>query len=149
MKKLIQIYPILVFLLVSTLLNSCNQGGKANHGGEPYQASATDTARISFNEYEHNFGKVTEGEKVACVFTFKNTGTGPLVISSATTSCGCTVSEYDNKPVSPGSSGTIEVVFDSSGRNGIQTKTVTIMSNASKPVVLLKITGEVITSTNN
>jgi hypothetical protein len=79
-------------------------------------------------------------------FTFDNKGTGNLIISSATTTCGCTVSKYDKKPIPPGASGNLEVVFDTSGRNGMQTKTITVKSNASKPVVLLKITAEVITT---
>jgi len=149
MEKLIKTFIILSVLFVSALVNSCNQGGQTNHNQDSFQVSATDTAKIHFKEYEHNFGKVAEGEKVACIFTFENSGTGPLVISSATTSCGCTVSKYSKKPVLPGNSGSIEVVFNSSGYNGIQTKTITIKSNASKPIVLLKITGEVITSTNN
>ena len=144
MKRSIQIYPIWFLLVLSASVISCNNGGKAISKLESYQGSISDTARISFKEYEHNFGKITAGEKVAYIFTFENTGTGPLVISSATTSCGCTVSKYDKKPVPPGKSGIIEVVFNSSGYEGIQTKTVTIKSNASKPIVLLKITGEVI-----
>ena len=43
-------------------------------------------------------------------------------------------------------SGNLEVVFDTSGRNGMQTKTITVKSNASIPVVLLKITAEVVTN---
>jgi hypothetical protein len=111
--------------------------------------SAADTAIISFTEYEHDFGKVAEGEKVACTFTFVNKGAGPLMLSSVTTTCGCTVAKYDTKPISPGNSGTVEIVFDSSGKSGKQTKTITINSNASKPIVLLKITGEVLNSSNN
>jgi hypothetical protein len=149
MRELIKIFNIFPVLLISVLMISCNQGGKKKSGFDSSVLSSTDTASLHFKEYEHNFGKIAEGEKVACVFTFENTGTGPLVIQSATTSCGCTVSKYDNKPVSPGGTGSVEVVFDSSGRNGIQTKTVTVRSNASVPVVLLKITGEVISSTNN
>ncbi len=48
------------------------------------------------------------------------------------------------KPVSSGESGNLEVIFDTSGRNGMQTKTITVKSNAKTPVVLLKITAEVI-----
>lgn len=149
MKKFIQIYLISLFLILSASFISCNQGSKTNRSMESYEVSASVTAKISFKDYEHNFGKITAGEKVACIFTFENWGEEPLVISSATTSCGCTVSKYDNKPVPPGKSGIIEVVFNSSGYNGMQTKTVTVSSNASTPIVLLKITGEVITSTNN
>ena len=111
--------------------------------------STADTAVISFTEYEHDFGKVSEGEKVACTFTFGNKGRGPLIISSVTTTCGCTVAKYETKPISPGDSGTIEIVFDSSGKSGKQTKTITVHSNASKPIVLLKISGEVLNSSNN
>ena len=101
---------------------------------------------IVFGEYEHDFGKVTEGEKVGWVFKFENQGTSNLVITSATTSCGCTVPEYDTKPIAPGGKGNLEVVFDTSGRNGKQTKTITVKSNARTPVVLLKITAEVVES---
>jgi hypothetical protein len=104
------------------------------------------TSAISFNEYQHDFGKVAEGEKVSYTFTFSNKGEADLIISSAVTSCGCTVPKYDKKPISPGAIGSLEVVFDTSGRSGMQTKTITVKSNASTPVVLLKITAEVITT---
>jgi hypothetical protein len=106
--------------------------------------SDTGKARIVFREYEHSFGKVTDGEKVSYVFKFNNIGTADLVISSALTTCGCTVPEYDKKPIPPGGTGNMEVVFDTSGKVGMQTKTITVKSNAEKPVVLLKITAEVI-----
>ncbi len=105
-------------------------------------------AEIMFKEYEHDFGKVAEGEKIACVFTFENSGTADLVIASASSTCGCTVPKYDTRPVSPGKGGTLEVVFDTSGRSGHQTKTITVKSNASKPVILLKIAAEVVTNIN-
>jgi hypothetical protein len=143
-----KVLSVLVVILAVTASVSCN-GGKNGSKGVTLQATPGDTAKIFFTEYEHNFGKVVEGEKVACVFTFENRGTAPLVITSATTSCGCTVSNYDNKPVAPGGKGTIEVVFDSDGRNGTQTKTITVTSNASKPIVLLKITGEVVLNSKN
>lgn len=98
---------------------------------------------IVFREYEHHFGKVKEGEKISYQFTFDNKGPGDLVLTSVSTTCGCTVPKYDVKPISPGESGRIEVVFDTSGRDGMQTKTITVKSNASKPIVLLKITADV------
>jgi hypothetical protein len=108
----------------------------------------TGTVKIVFREYEHDFGKVIEGEKVGWVFKFENRGTSNLIIASATTSCGCTVPEYDAKPIEPGGTGNLEVVFDTSGRNGKQTKTITVKSNAKTPVVLLKITAEVVAALN-
>ena len=125
---------------------SCGHSGKSEGTGK---LSPGDTASISFTEYEHDFGKVTAGEKVAYIFTYVNRGNIPLVLISASTTCGCTVSKYSTKPLAPGKSGTIEVEFDTSGRNGRQTKTVTVRSNATRPVVLLRLTGEVTVNSNN
>jgi hypothetical protein len=148
MKNREKISFILIVYFTAIFCYSCNTNPACKDKTLNQTASA-DTAVISFKEYLHDFGKVTEGEKVACIFTFENTGKGPLIISSVTTSCGCTVPKYDKKPIAPGSTGIVEVVFDSSGRNGMQTKIITVTSNASKSVVLLRITGEIITSTNN
>ncbi|MBK8883128.1 MAG: DUF1573 domain-containing protein [Bacteroidales bacterium] len=129
-------------VMITLLLSQCGNADKKSASG--IQASDTGTVKIVFNEYEHAFGKVAEGEKVGYVFKFENQGTANLVIASATTSCGCTVPEYDSKPIPPGGSGTLEVVFNTSGRNGMQTKTITVKSNAQPPVVILKITAEVV-----
>lgn len=139
----------IIFLLIISLGASNCRDGKGNTAA--YSGTGKDsagTAEIVFREYEHDFGKVAEGEKVAYVFTFDNKGTGDLIVRYATTSCGCTVPKYDTKPIPPGGSGTMEVVFDTSEKSGKQTKTITVKSNASKPVVLLKITAEVLTNIN-
>jgi len=133
---------LLVFFVI--FLIACNSG-QGNHTSEKSALTAEkDNTEISFNEYEYDFGKITEGEKVAHIFTFQNEGPGRLVISSASTSCGCTVTKYDKNPIPAGKGGSLEVVFNSSGRSGIQTKTVTVRSNAKTKVVVLKITAEVI-----
>jgi len=103
-------------------------------------------AVISFTEYEHDFGKVEAGEKIGCFFTYTNSGNGSLVINSVSTSCGCTVPKYDKKPLAPGKSGTLEVIFNTAGYSGMQSKTITIQSNASTPVVIVKIMAEVLST---
>ena len=137
---------IFIGALSALTLYGCNN---AQPKSTVADTSQSDTASIFFEEYEHDFGKVASGEKVACVFTFENRGTKPLVIQSTSTSCGCTVSKYEESPVKPGGKGTIEVTFDTSGRSGKQSKAVTVRSNATKPVVLLKITTDVIIDSNN
>jgi len=121
----------------------CGGDGKKSKGTSLSTTSDTGTAVIQFNTFEHDFGVITAGEKVAYVFNFTNTGTGSLVINSASTSCGCTVPEFSRKPLPPGQKGTLEVVFDSSGRDGLQTKTITVQSNASVPVIILAIRADV------
>lgn len=144
MKKIL----ILSLALIALAVSNCGNNSRRDGGKSAAEPSENGTAELIFKEYEHDFGKVAEGEKVACVFEFENKGTTNLVVKSATTSCGCTVPKYDTKPIPPGNSGKLEVIFDASGRNGMQTKTITIKSNASVPVVLLKITAEVVTTIN-
>ena len=142
MRKII----IISFILIAIIASNCINGTGKNSADSTSKSGFSGKSEIIFREYQHDFGKVAEGEKVSCNFTFDNKGTENLIISSATTTCGCTVSKYDKKPIPPGASGNLEVVFDTSGRNGMQTKTITVKSNASKPVVLIKITAEVITT---
>jgi hypothetical protein len=140
---------ISIFFLLAVVASRCGNGTQSNSGKSLAGASDTGIAIITFKELEHDFGKVAEGEKVGFVFNFENTGTGNLVIQAASTTCGCTVPRYDTKPISPGRDGEMEVIFDTSGRSGVQTKIVTVKSNASVPVVMLKITADVITNNNN
>jgi len=127
--------------VAAVLASSC---GTNSSGADRYMPSdTTGTAVLTFQSPEHNFGKVGAGEKVGCIFTFRNTGDADLVINTATASCGCTVPKYDRKPVPPDGTGTIEVIFDTSGREGLQTKTVVIQSNAENNLVILRIIAEV------
>jgi Tfp pilus assembly protein PilX len=139
---------IITLVLLAVAASNCGNGSRKNSGNSSLKTTMTGTVEIAFREYEHNFGKVAEGEKVGYTFTFDNRGTANLIIASVTTSCGCTVPKYNAKPIPPGNNGNIEVVFDTSGRNGMQTKTITVKSNASIPVVLLKITAEVVSTQN-
>jgi len=141
MRKII----IVTLVLIALTASYCGRGTSSKSAKSSAAASAG-TSEIVFREYQHDFGKVAEGEKISYSFTFDNKGTGNLVITSATTTCGCTVPKYDTKPISPGANGSLEVIFDTSGRNGMQTKTITVKSNASTPVVLLKITAEIVTT---
>ena len=133
---------VLSLVIMALLLSQC--GNAVKKDGSGLSGNDSGMVKIIFSEYEHNFGKVSEGEKVAYVFKFENQGTSDLVIASATASCGCTVPEFDKKPIAPGKTGNLKVVFDTVGRFGMQSKTITVKSNAKNPVVLLKITAEVV-----
>ena len=142
MKKIIALSLVLVAITAS----NCSNGTGMNPAGSSAKTSSAGTSEIVFREYQHNFGKVAEGEKISYTFIFDNKGTTNLILASATTTCGCTVPKYDTKPIPSGANGSLEVVFDTSGREGMQTKTITVKSNAKTPVVLIKITAEVVTN---
>jgi hypothetical protein len=120
----------------------------ANNPQTPEVDPANATS-IAFNEETFDFGTVKAGEKVTHLFKFKNTGTKPLTISNARGSCGCTVPEYPKTPIAPGEQGEIKVVFDSNGKNGAQTKYVTLNANTIPGETKLTIKADVIgTSTD-
>lgn len=100
---------------------------------------------LSFEKYEHNFGKVFQGTDNKYVFRVKNTGTAPLIISEASASCGCTVPKKPEEPIAPGQTGEIEVIFSPKpGQSGVQSKTVTIKANTDPVVTTLKVTADVV-----
>jgi len=99
---------------------------------------------ITFTETNHDFGKVTAGEKVSHTFMFKNSGDKPLVVSQVQPSCGCTVPQWSNDPIAPGKEGSIQVVFNSEGKHGMQHKSVTVVSNTKPAAHQLTFTAEVI-----
>lgn len=103
------------------------------------------TAIFTFEKEIHDFGSLIDGEKVSYSFRFTNTGDAPLIISNAKGSCGCTVPNWPKNPIAPGETGNIDVTFNSAGRSGKQTKTVTLTANTNPSTKNIKITSEVIT----
>lgn len=94
---------------------------------------------MSFDKSEHDFGTIEQGAAQETVFTFTNDGNAPLIITNATSSCGCTIPEYPkNKPIAPGESGQLLVKFNGSGQNQV-TKTITVSANTEKGSELLRI----------
>ena len=102
-----------------------------------------DYTTVQVIDSAYNFGKVTDGEKVEYSYRFKNTGSKPLVVIQATASCGCTVPQKPEKPILPGETGFIKIVFDSKGRVGEAHKTISIISNAKPEFEPLVLTGTV------
>jgi hypothetical protein len=89
----------------------------------------SDLADMKFEEEVFDFGTITQGEKVTHDFKFKNVGEKNLVIASANADCGCTVAEVPKQEIAPGEGNIIRVTFDSEGKTGIVTKTVTVVAN--------------------
>ena len=102
-------------------------------------AAAKNLPVMTFDRSEHDFGTIEQGTPQETIFTFTNTGNAPLIITNATSSCGCTVPEYPkNTPIAPGETGEMLVKFNGSGQNQV-TKTVTVSANTAKGSELLRI----------
>jgi hypothetical protein len=107
----------------------------ADQSGQASQTRAKTTWK--FDKSEHDFGKLKQGESAEYKFKFTNTGKEPLIIENAQGSCGCTVPNYPKEPIAPGASGTIDVRFNSAGKNGAQQKTVTLTANTDPSITTI------------
>ena len=142
-----------IFVLAGmALLASCadNKGtdaaGKINQNNlkeaQELAEKANQFPQINFEETTHDFGEIKQGVEVQTLFNFKNTGKVPLVITNASSSCGCTVPEYPKEAIAPGATGAIKVVYNGSG-NGNITKTVTLTTNTEQGTETLTINANV------
>ena len=104
---------------------------------------------FEFVEEVKEFGTITQGESVSMTFRFKNVGKSNLIISSAQGSCGCTVPEWPKAPIAPGGEGTIEVPFNSTGKQGMQNKTITLVANTIPNTKVIAVKGEVLAPTTS
>lgn len=153
-KSLLSLLPMALFVVLA----ACNQKTESSDGeakispevvnnpatantNAPADANATPV--FAFETDNHEFGVIEQGEKVSYAFKFQNTGNAPLVISSASASCGCTVPEYTKTPVAPGEEGFINVTFDSAGKSGMTSKTVTIIANTIPNTKVLTISADI------
>jgi Protein of unknown function (DUF1573) len=138
---------IILILLVSATVVSCDVRRKdkiADDTATQKALALKDSTTVQIIDSAYNFKPVTDGEKVEYSYRFKNTGTKPLVIVEATASCGCTVPQKPEKPILPGETGFIKIVFDSKGRVGEAHKTINVISNAKPEFPPLILTGNVV-----
>jgi len=103
----------------SLITNPITASGKKATGGLPV---------MKFEQIKHDFGLVVQSEKVSFTYKFTNTGGSDLIISNCSATCGCTIPDWTKTPVKPGGEGKVEVVFNSAGKSGSQTKTVLVLS---------------------
>lgn len=100
-------------------------------------------AEFKFEKETHDFGQIRQGEPVSINFTFINTGSEPLIISSVNSSCTCVQTGYTREPILKGEKGIITISYDAATVQAGFTKAVMVKSNARTPIKVLYIKGEV------
>jgi Rps23 Pro-64 3,4-dihydroxylase Tpa1-like proline 4-hydroxylase len=114
--------------------------------GQSTDTKAKDTIpgpEIYFDNMAHDFDTIIKGSGARCEFTFKNTGNEPLILEKVKTSCECTASKWSKKPILPGKTGVIKVIY-STRSVGYFYRTIAVISNAKTNPVELYIQGTVI-----
>jgi len=92
-------------------------------------------------ETTHDFGKVLEDKSVTHVFSFENTGTGPLEILKVDPDCTCTVPEYD-KVIHPGKTGKMTLTLKPySSLHDFRKETTIKTNDPIQPEVVLVLKG--------
>lgn len=142
------------FLLSAVVLVSVSAVSFAQHQHTtPATTTTTTTAApapanpdgpvMKFEKEVFDFGNIKQGDKVQYEFEFVNTGKEALIITEAHGSCGCTVPEWPKQPLKKGEKGVIKITFDSTGKQGMQDKTVTITSNSTDSPKILHVKGNI------
>ncbi len=150
---------ILVCLALPMFLMSCQEEGSKSVAELTEEAELNDAVRLPYDEdgnidtinvakfewefTSYEFGTIDEGEQVKFSYKFKNIGKVPLIIATATGSCGCTVPKKPEEPIAPGETGEIKVQFNSDGRAGQASKQVTLTANTYPRVTKLDLSGTV------
>jgi hypothetical protein len=102
----------------------------------------TDGPMMTLESMEVSYGEIEQNSDPLRTVAFTNTGTEPLVISSARGSCGCTVPTYPKEPIMPGESSLIEIRYDTK-RMGSINKTVKITTNDKVGTHVIRVTGKI------
>ena len=134
---------ILTAILFSGIYSKAQEKKVLNNLGNESEIQAS----FKFETEEYSFGSIEQGESITHDFKFLNTGSEPLIISKAEGSCGCTVPIFPKEPILKNQSAVIKVTFNSTGKFGIQDKTVTITSNAKQSPMIIHIKGTVLKQT--
>lgn len=104
------------------------------------KAEAASSTTMSFDKLLHDFGNVKVDTDNKATFVVTNTGKNPLIIEDVSVSCGCTTAEKPEKPIAPGKSDKISVVFHPKpGQLNEQKKSIAITANTLPKVVALDI----------
>ncbi len=133
-------FRLLIFLLLTVAFLAALFLSKANAG--PHLVLIP---KVNFPVKEFDLGTVEEGIEVRHVFKIENLGKKTLKITTAFSTCGCTVPVIKKKRIEPGEYGELEVIVDTSMKQGEVIKPIEVRTNDPlNPVSTIYIKAKVI-----
>lgn len=87
---------------------------------------------MTFEAPHQSFGKIKRGDKRETTFKFVNTGNQDIIIELVS-SCECTTVDWPRRPIKPGSTGQIDVIFDSTEKEKSETVDIDIHLKNTDP----------------
>jgi len=100
---------------------------------------------IKFKEIKHNFGKIKQGVPVTHDFMFANIGNEPLIVETASASCGCTTPTWPQQPIMKGKEDKLKAGFNAAAPGPFE-KTIFVKLKGIDAPYELKISGEVLSA---
>lgn len=98
---------------------------------------------IKFSEKEYNFGKIKQGVPVTHDFAFTNASNKPVVIETATASCGCTTPSWPQAPIAKGKTDKITAGFNAAAPGAFHKQIAVKIAGVDLPAQIT-ISGEVL-----
>jgi hypothetical protein len=100
--------------------------------------------KIQLKKDVHDYGNIKSGSNGYYEFKFTNTGTAPLLITNAKSSCACLIAQWPKKSINPGDSSSITANYNTKIAGPIS-KSITVTSNAiNEPTLVLRVKGKVV-----
>ncbi len=100
---------------------------------------------VKFKEIRYNFGKIKQGVPVTHNFEFSNIGNEPVIIETASASCGCTTPVWPQAPVMKSKTDIIKAGFNAAAMGPFE-KTIFVKIKGIDAPYELKIAGEVLSA---
>ena len=126
---------MLIFICLSFLMLSCNKSKEIKEKNVVLETEKTEIPSkglLECKETTFYAGKVKAGQHVEHTFSFKNTGTEPVIILEKTMSCNCTDLKTSLDTINPNETTNLKVKIVTKDKNlGKNDATVTVKTNGS------------------
>ena len=110
---------------------------------QPAVKTVADVAKFTAESID--LGKIKVSNPATAVFTVTNIGKDPLIIETASPTCGCTISKYTKEPIAPGQTGTINATYNAAGISHFD-KHLTVKFAGVDEIKSITISGDVLSA---
>jgi len=92
---------------------------------------------LTFESESRDIGTVARRSRTETVFRFINSSQMPVVITGVETPCGCTKVRFSQRPVMPGATDSLTVVFNATDR-GVFYKRITVGTSSGEQTIAVR-----------
>ena len=107
------------------------------------QKTIKDVAKLNSEVIDQ--GKLKQGNPQTAKFVVTNISNEPIIIETASPTCGCTIGDYTKSPIEPGKTGYITATYNAANVGHFD-KTLTVKFAGINETMPIKITGDVLSA---